>query len=231
MRTEILIQELWRQRQDLRSAGLRLQNQMFSLCRRLEDDDKEKAAKRLTRVLKNQDDPAFQTVMEPYLAALNTLDEAAIMIEKSLRREAARHPLWLTWGKDVRGIAELSLAGLIGEAGRPLVDYRGPAALWKRFGLAVIQGERQRRKTGDEGIEHAFSPKRRAYAHVIATNLIRSQRKGDPFRDLYDQRKSLELERGLIPAHANNRAMRYMVKAVLKSAWISARALERDQPA
>lgn len=220
--TGILI-ELWRQRQDLRSAEQRLHLQSLSLCRRISGGDKVAAVSLLKAVKAQSEIGAVAVILTPYLDALGTIEKAICVLELSLRREARKHPLWKAWAVDVRGMAEVSFAGLIGEAGRPITDYRTVSALWKRFGLAVIDGARQRRtKTTEEALTHGYSPRRRAFAYVLATNLMRSQREEDPYRRLYDLHKPLELAKGLTPIHAHNRALRRMSKELLKAAWVAA---------
>ena len=219
-----LLIELWRQRQDLRRAERRLDLQCQAICRRASDGDKERAG-RLWKAIKNGDaGSGVALILAPYMEALGSLARSAKALEKTLCKEAQSTRLWTAWADDVRGIAALSLAGLLGEAARPLSDYRSVSALWKRFGLAVINGERQRRvKDAELALVHGYSAERRAYAYVLATNLMRSQREGDPYRALYDRRKAYELARDIPKAHAHNRALRVMVKELLKDAWVASR--------
>lgn len=216
---------LWRQRQDLRRAEQRLNLQCQSICRRECAGDKDEAAKLWKALLKGEtDNAALVLVLTPYRQAMTSLDIAAKGIEKELVRAARKHPLWLSWAKDVRGLGELSFAGFLGEAGRSIRDYRSVSALWKRFGLAVIGDERQRRVADAElALAHGYNPQRRSYAYVLSTNLIKTQKADDAYRVLYDRRKEHELAReGVTKAHAHNRAMRVMVKELLKDAWIAA---------
>ena len=164
-------------------------------------------------------------ILVPYRTAIAALDESAAMIERQLAHQVRQLTLWAAWAKGVRGLAELSFAGLIGEAGRSPGEYRSVSALWKRFGLAVLDGERQRRvKDADQALLQGYAPQRRAFAYVVSTNLMRSQRAGDPFRQVYDHRKAYELAREIPKGHAHNRALRVMVKELLKRAWVADRA-------
>lgn len=214
---------LWRQRQDLCRARQRLDLQCQAICRQFCSGDKTAAGKLWIAVQEGDADPALAMVLMPLRAAMGPLEQATTTLEKALCREVRTMPLWLNWGLGVRGLGELSFAGLLGEASRPLSDYRSPACLWKRFGLAVIGGERQRRVAGAEAAElHGYAPQRRSYAYVLSTNLIRAQRADDPYRVIYDARKAYELGRDIPKAHAHNRALRVMVKALLKDAWRAA---------
>lgn len=100
--------------------------------------------------------------------------------EDRMRVIARSLPVY-TWVDGVRGLAEIGLAKIIGEAG-DLSKYDNPAKLWKRLGLAVIDGRRQ----GDPGpgasaedwTEHGYNPKRRSEIWNIADSLIRAQWRG-----------------------------------------------------
>ena len=219
-----IIVALWRQRQDIGRAYQRLDLQCQAVIRRYSDGDKAVATKRWAAIQKGADDEVA-AILVPYQLAMAPLAEARHALELQLAKRARALPLWTEWAKGVRGLGELSLAGLIGEAGRSLTEYRSVSALWKRMGLAVIGGERQRRIAGDAAILHGYAPQRRAYAYVLSTNLMRSQKAEDPYRALYDTRKAYELARDIPKAHAHNRALRVMVKALLRDAWAAERVL------
>jgi hypothetical protein len=215
---------LWRQRQDLARARQRLDLQCQAVVRRYSDGDKDIAAKRWAAIQKGAGDEVAP-ILIPYQLAMEPLEEARAALEKQLSKRAAALPLW-SWAKDVRGLGALSLAGLVGEAGLPLGDYRSVSGLWKRMGLAVIGGGRQRKVAQpDLALLHGYAPQRRSYAYVLSTNLIRAQRDGDPYRAIYDARKAYELAREIPKAHAHNRALRVMVKALLRDAWAADRRL------
>jgi hypothetical protein len=218
--------ELWRQRQDLRRAMSRLDLQCQSIVRRALAGDKEAAAKEWS-ALKNgkSDNPALLTILAPYRNAMASLDEAAQAIEKRCCLYVRKLPIWTDWAKDVRGMGELSLAGLLGEAKWSFGQFKSVSALWKRMGLAVFDGKRQRLVPGEEAILHGYDPERRAFGYVVSTNLMRSQKDGDKYRTIYDVRKAYELGREIPKAHAHNRAVRYMLKELLKDAWAADRRL------
>ena len=219
-----LLIELWRQRQDLRRAERGLIQQCQSICRRASGGDKDAGAELWAAVQAGSADPGLDMLLSPYRAAAGSLSASAAALEKQVIKLVRTLPLWTNWAVNVRGVAELSLGGLIGEAARSPAEYRSVSALWKRFGLAVIDGGRQRLIAGAEAAAlHGYSPQRRAYAYTLSTNLMRSQRTGDPYRDLYDRRKAYELEREVPKGHAHNRALRVMVKALIRDVWIADR--------
>jgi hypothetical protein len=218
--------ELWRQRQDLRRAMSRLDLQCQSIVRRAVAGDKEAAAKEWAALKAGKtENPALLTILAPYRNAMASLDEAAQAIEKRCCLYVRKLPIWTDWAKDVRGMGELSLAGLLGEAKWSFGQFKSVSALWKRMGLAVFDGKRQRLVPGEEAIKHGYDPERRAFGYVVSTNLMRSQKDGDKYRAIYDARKAYELGREIPKAHAHNRAVRYMLKELLKDAWAADRRL------
>ena len=165
----------------------------------------------------------------PYQTAMTALEDQKAVVEKALTKAAKKHPLWLSWGVDVRGMGAMTFAGLIGEAGDPIEEYRTISGLWKRFGLAVIAGGRQRKVAGEGALKHGYNPNRRGFAYQIAESLLRKSQEGDYFRTLYTDKKAVELAKGINLAHAHNRAMRHLSKTVLKDAWLAAHpSIERS---
>lgn len=226
------IVDLWRQRQQLRKTQGSLGLQAQSMCRRYLGGDKEAAAKAWSAIQKGRGDPDLAMIVQPYIDGMVPFELNAGKLEKQLAKLVRTLPIW-TWANDVRGLGELSVAGLVGEASGNLGDYKSVSALWKRMGLAVIDGERQRRVAGaDAALRHGYAPQRRAFAYVISCNLMKSQKAEHKYRAVYDRRKAYELEREIPKAHAHNRALRVMVKELLKDAWSADRRLRRvaDEP-
>ena len=96
---------------------------------------------------------------------------------------ARRLPVW-PWVKTVKGLAELGLAVIVGEAGRPLHDYRSHQAFWKRMGLAVIDGKRQGAPgagaTAEDWIRHGYNRHRRSEAwNFCGDKIIYAQWRGE----------------------------------------------------
>lgn len=161
---------------------------------------------------------------------------------KEMERLAKSLPVWERFGEGVRGFGPGSLAVIIGEAG-DLSNYSTHSKLWKRMGLAVMDGVRQgglKKTSGKElWIEHGYSPIRRSRMWNIGDTLMKGNKDG-PYRSAYLARKQYERERaeasGLIVApsakipakrrgefmsdgHIHLRAQRYMEKRLLRDLW------------
>lgn len=178
-------------------------------------------------------------------------DDVETNATKEMERLAKSLPVWPMFGEPIKGFGARSLAVIVGEAG-DLSLYSNPAKLWKRMGLAVMNGTRQgglRKSAGaDEWIAHGYNAKRRSFMFVIGDVLVKNQSK---YRDLYLARKDIErakaAERGLIVApaakipakrkdefmsdgHIHRRAQRYMEKRLLRDLWSAWRAASEDVP-
>ena len=87
--------------------------------------------------------------------------------------------------QDVRGFSFLGLAVIQACAGTSFLDYKSPAALWKRMGVAVIGDVRQQRRAGkretvEERALYAYSPSRRAELYTfISDTMFRAQWRGE----------------------------------------------------
>ncbi len=130
------------------------------------------------------------------------------------------------------GLGLRSFARIVGEAG-PLHLYDNPSKLWKRMGLAVIEGERQQKKTGGLAQLHGYNPSRRAVSWNMFEAIMKRQlRKGEngetiavgEYCQLYLDAKAGYLQREWTRIHAHNAAKRYAEKRVLRDLWRSWRA-------
>jgi hypothetical protein len=96
--------------------------------------------------------------------------------------------------------------------------------IYKRAGLAVVEGERQRKHSNkDMAILHGYNPSRHAVFWTIGDSLLKAQGKDEnagPYRIVYDDRKLMERERVESDGHAHNRALRYMTKRLIKDLYI-----------
>lgn len=145
--------------------------------------------------------------------------------EKQMVKLAKTLPVWPRL-EQIRGFGPLGLAIIVAEAG-DLSNYPNPAKLWKRLGLAVIDGKRQggpaKGATKEDWIAHGYNPQRRSRVFTIGDALIKGNRDG-PYRQLYLARKELELTRVKTKMHAHRRAQRYMEKRLLLHIWEAWRA-------
>jgi hypothetical protein len=213
----------WRMRQRWHRAekSLRLQGKAF--CRAHTDGDKE-AGSQLFDEARAGNAPAHVVFgLMPFFNAIDSFGPERKQIEKRLRLLAQSLPVW-PWVASVKGFGDLNLAALVGECG-DIGSYRSPAAIWKRMGLAVIGGGRQRRVTDAElALEHGYSPNRRSVAYLLGGTLIKTGGEESPYRAIYAARKEYELARQdegkpKSQGHAHNRAARYMTKRALRDLW------------
>jgi hypothetical protein len=140
---------------------------------------------------------------------------------KQMERLAATLP-GADFVRSVRGFGMYGFAMLVGEAG-DIGSYATHQRLWKRMGLAVVEGERQQRKSNPAlAAAHGYNPKRRAISWAVAESLFRGQSTDPPgpYRVIYDDAKAAYLKRGETdPAwtkgRAHNAAKRKMEKFLL----------------
>ena len=155
-------------------------------------------------------------------AASLPLESQRKVYEKGLTLLGKRLPI-AHMADRIRGINTLTLATITGECGDLSAYEKGVAGIWKRAGLAVIDGERQRKKSDKElALIHGYSPSRRSVFWNIGDALLKSQGKEEtagPYRLIYDTRKAYERPRVDSDGHAHNRAMRHMTKRLLKDLW------------
>lgn len=149
-------------------------------------------------------------------------------VERDMRKLARTLPVY-AWAKGVSGFGDLGLAIIVGETG-DLSLYATKERVWKRLGLAVIDGFRQSRRTNaEEAAAHGFNPKRRAEAWAIADSMFRHQWRGEkegvpahplgPYGAVYARRKAHTETREWTPKHRDNDARRVMTKALIEDLW------------
>lgn len=226
------IREHWRVRQNWVKSRTSLTNQAKNYCRRLayvelgRDAEKKavikEAAKIYSAALGKGTHPQAETAfkaMAPQLRARDAISPDLEAIKKTIDMYAmeilAQLPQVMAYVESVPGFGIQSFAGIVGEAG-DLGSYSNTAKLWKRMGLAVIGGERQRKKEGAAGIEHGYNPARRSLMWTIGDCIIKA---GGSLKELYNERKVYEAPRVKTKMHAHNRAKRYIEKRLLRDLW------------
>lgn len=201
--------------------------------------------------------PAYVEWRETILATVQSRaphDKLEDGATKELERLAASLPAWIAFGEGVRGFGARSLGIIVGEAG-DLAAYPKKGHLWKRMGLAVIDGVRQgglrKNASKDDWIRHGYNRERRSRMFVIGENLAKKAKDGS-YREAFVARKEYERARatvaGLtvapaakIPAkrasefisngHIDRRAQRYVEKMFLRDLWVAwRRAGNGNQP-
>jgi hypothetical protein len=169
----------------------------------------------------------WEGVIIASVAARKPFDEIEKKSLKEMERLAELLPVWKAFGEGVRGFGRGSLAVIVAEAG-DLANYSTKSKLWKRMGLAVMEGMRQghvpkglsRDDRNAAYIEHGYSPKRRSRVWNIGDALIKGNGDG-VYRAAYLKRKEYELARDpeMPKIHAHRRAQRYMEKRLLRDLW------------
>jgi hypothetical protein len=169
--------------QKLRHSMIRAQNRLILQAQaivrifHMEDDDfaddtaKEKARKRVAKIYgeviaayeSNGEHPLLEPIT-PYIVAQVPLADVRAAYEKRMAKLARTLPVY-PWVKSVKGFGDVSLAEIVGSTG-DIGTYKSVSALWKRMGLAVINGRRQGAPGGDaskeDWIEHGYSGRRRS---------------------------------------------------------------------
>lgn len=218
--------QLWRMRQRWHRAEKALILQGRALCRGWTEGDKTEANRLFDAAADGKAvDAGLTMALAPFLAAITGFRPERAAIEKRLRKLARELPFW-PWVGEVKGFGDLNLAAIVGEAGE-IASYRNPSCLWKRMGLAVINGERQRRKTdAAEAEAHGYNPRRRTVAYLLGDTLIKAG-DGNRYRPVYTDRRArtAETHPDWIKAHSHNDAAQVMVKRALRDLWIEARRL------
>lgn len=227
------IVETWRSRQDMVRAQSKLTLQIKSICRRYCAGDKKEADKLYAAITKGADHPRAASASMATAAlfmARHPLEDARKGYEKHLTKLGKQLPI-AHMADQIKGIGHLALAKIVAECG-DLSAYKSVAAVWKRAGLAVINGERQRRKSDAElALLHGYSPERRSTFWNIADAMLKSQGKDDdagPYRQYYDAEKARQIENGCTKAQAHNRAMRHMTKRLLKDLTLEWRRIAAE---
>ncbi len=187
-------------------------------------------------------------------------DEARTNAENEMRRLAKQLPVFAWVQANAKGVGELGLARIVGEA--PLIGrYVTHERLWKRMGVAVVGGDRQQRRTDrNEALLHGFAPTRRAELWSVGSDtLFRGQWRGakesedgevtagypiGPYGAVYARRKAYTLPRieatddldfkdrnKWTKKRCDNDARRVMSKEFLRDLWRVWHDLEPRHPA
>ncbi|MBS7737922.1 MULTISPECIES: hypothetical protein [unclassified Chelatococcus] len=236
--------EIWRLRQDMVSAQTKLTLQALALLRRAVGGDKKEAAA-IFAAVKNGEPHRLAAHVLPHLAALEPIERQRAAYEKSLVKLVRTLPIH-AWAKSVKGLGDLSLAGIVGECG-DVGTYKSVSAVWKRMGLAVIDGKAQGRPgqgaTPDDWVTHGYNKRRRSVSRVGLQYVIGSMGlyrapfgADDPgateYQKVFTDRARYEAQALGLPvkesktgkdsydAHVANRALRYVEKRVLKHLYL-----------
>lgn len=181
------------------------------------------------------------------MVARQSWDDMRRDTEKQMIAVARQLPGW-EFVKSVKGVGELGLAVIVGEAG-DLSAYPKKGHLWKRLGLAVLDGRRQgnpgANATAEDWIRHGYKASRRAEVYAFIDDvMLRHQWRGPkddrpgypigPYGEHYARKKAEYLIRYADEkdgkAHAENGARRYMAKMFIRDLWKAWRGAVRKVP-
>lgn len=209
----------------------------------VEGGDKKAATDMYNRVVAGKLKPGDEGLvlpLMPFLPAIEGFDAQLKVIEKRLEKLAAQLPV-AEWVRGVRGFGIGSLAAIVGEAG-DLSKYPTVAGVWKRMGLAVINGERQRKcADADKAVIHGYSPDRRSIVWNMAESVAKLQRTwadketgeikkpADPYGEFLEAEKARILEAGERPIVAEQRAKRHMSKRILRDLTVEWRRIAQGR--
>lgn len=255
--------DLWRQRNRWLSAELKLVLQAQAICRGYldatrGDEVSEKKSKSEGTALyekllagERSMDAMLVATAAPFIDSIMSFQRLRKSLEKDLVKLARDLPAY-EWVKGVWGFGALGFVGIVGEAG-DVGSYRSPACLWKRMGLAVFDGNRQR-KTADKelAILYGYNAKRRSHVWNVGNGLIGGMGNGprpavgsdielrgdwSPYQKLFVERLRHEAARDpehrrpdtadgkeSYSKHAAARAKRYVEKRALRDLWRAWRA-------
>jgi len=243
-----LLREHHRNREDIHRAEKAITLRIKAKCRRLcaatmPEASRKKVKDEADKLYKSMRNGAEHLLVREALVVCDSLFAARRILEsrrkdfeKDMRKVARTLPVH-PWAVATRGFGELGLAQIVGECG-DLSLYSNPAKLWKRLGLAVIEGGRQRKVTGADALIHGYSPSRRSVMWSIGDSMVKAS--PSHYRDIYLARKELEVEKAkaegltVVPAekipkgkesdyrsqgHVHSRAKRYMEKRLVRDLW------------
>lgn len=242
------IRELQSQRIATVKMQMRIDNQCRALIRRamgwrmdLPEKEREKLNKssgELVKAIQKSEaiDPEYAVVADKLRSFIvasresrRPFDAHRKNVEKAMEKSAASLPVW-PWVESIRGFGALGLAIIVGESG-DLSNYSNPGKLWKRLGLAVIEGKSQRKSIDvAQAAIQGYNPRRRSAMWTITDALLKS---AGPYRDLYQQRRLYEVQqhpefdKGIDPKtgkqrvtiHCHRRATRYAEKRLVRNLW------------
>ncbi len=242
------ILETWRLRQDMVRARTRLTLQIHAICRRSAGGCKKEGGKRYALLGKESEAPEI-VMLDGATYGLRVAREPLEAQQRALERHLAKLGQGLPiahMADQIRGVGHGTLATIVGEVGDMSTYVKGVSGIWKRAGLAVIDGQRQRKVSNLEAaLIQGYSPERHSTFWNIGEALLKSQGKDEgagPYRKVYDERKAYELTRtvtqknhetgevGEVPVSlslAHRRACRFMVKRLLKDLWVEWRRVSK----
>lgn len=253
--TIVTLRGLHRERRFVMEQRKRLDLSLGAFLRRalgwqkdLPEAERKAIAKRASDIVKNPAGTPWEPIVNANDKARREFDRIETDALKGMERLAKTLPVWPTFGEPIRGFGAASLAVIVAEAG-DLSAYSSHSKLWKRMGLAVMDGVRQgglKKGAGaDAWIDHGYSPSRRSLMWNIGDALVNKGKQikkvldangedtGEreatgPYGAIYLTRKVYERERNpeMSPMQIHRRAQRYVEKRLLRDLWQAWRGRE-----
>lgn len=172
------IQYLWRMRQRWHKAEKSLILQGKALCRSIVGGDKEEASDLFDLAAEGKEvEESTMLALAPFLMSIEHFSQSRNKYEKELAKLARKLPAY-DWVKSIHGIGDGGYASIIGECG-DISNYKSVSALWKRMGLAVFEGTRQRKMSNaEDALLHGYNPSRRSVMWNVGNGLIGGMGRG-----------------------------------------------------
>lgn len=164
--------------------------------------------------------------------SINDVARERERIDADIGRLAKGLPI-APWVEVIKGFSHTQAGLILAETGS-LSNYPTVSSVWKRMGLAVINGGAQRRVVGDAATLHGFVPRRRAVMYMIEDTILRQSitaEKEDqprasktPLGDVY-MRERAKREARIADGEklwkgAHFQARRIMGKELLRQMWV-----------
>jgi hypothetical protein len=154
------------------------------------EKEREQIAKEAAACIKNNDEQ-FADMIGACELACAPFDQIEAGADKDIKSIVRQLPVWKEFGAGIRGFGEASLGTIIAEAG-DLNNYATDGKLWKRMGVAVLDGVRQgglsKNAKADDWVAHGYSPARRSRLWNIGQSLIKQN--DGAYRAAYDHRRA-----------------------------------------
>lgn len=220
-----LIRERYQRRISWQKSEVILILQGKAICRRYCDGDKDRANKLYEKIAKFKPGKIIEMIAMQDASEgediLHALNEVYPILEAKERPIAARlvveselemlvkqlPPAILDFIDSIPGFSYVSVASILGACG-DLRSYQRFSKLEKRMGVAIINGDRQRKmRDVNAAALHGYAPTRRSilwrigYSVILAQSKITDKKTGEikreagPHRLIYDARREYEEER------------------------------------
>lgn len=194
-------------------------------------------------------DHELHNICAAIISGCEPLDAERSAREKAMVKLVKQLPVH-QWALAIKGFGDLGLAQIIAEAG-DLGKYGTVSKLWKRLGLAVMNGNRQgapgKGASAEDWIEHGYSPERRAIIwSIFSDSMFRHQwaaaaegedvgKPKGPYGEVYARRRAHTAitHPDWTKGHSHNDARRVMTKSVIAdlwSAWRETRGYAKPTP-